>query len=101
MSDNYQRIEALAAVIRESKGANQELLLEWLKKGLLEATGNEYGTPQNIKVTWDQKTDDVQIVALMKVVREIEPEMDHLQITRKRARRYNPDADYDEEVGGP
>jgi hypothetical protein len=28
VSDNYQRIEALAAVIRESKGANQELLLE-------------------------------------------------------------------------
>ncbi len=101
MSDNYQRIEALAAVIRESKGANQELLLEWLKSGLLEATENEYGTPQNIKVIWDQKNDDVCIVALMKVVKEVEPEMDHLQITRKKARKYNPEADYDDEVGVP
>ncbi|NOQ21927.1 MAG: transcription termination factor NusA [Candidatus Aegiribacteria sp.] len=101
MSDNYQRIEALAAVIRESKGANQELLLEWLKKGLLEATENEYGTPQNIKVTWDQKTDDVNIIALMKVVMEVEPGMGHLQITRKKARKCDPEADYDDEVGVP
>ncbi len=101
MSENYQRIEALAAVIRESKGANQELLLEWLKRGLLEATENEFGTPQNIKVTWDQKTDDVNIVALMKVVSDIEPEKAHLQITRRKARKYNPEADIGDEVGVP
>jgi N utilization substance protein A len=101
VSDNYKRIEALAAVIRESKGANQELLLEWLKKGLMEATEKEYGSPQNIKITWDQKTDDVIIVALMEVVREIEPAWSHLQITRRKARKYNPEADYGDEVGVP
>lgn len=101
MSDNYQRIEALAAVIRESKGANQELLLEWLKRGLIEATEKEFGTPQKIKVTWDQRTDDVTIVTLMKVVREVETEKEHLQITRRKARRFNPEADYGDEVGIP
>ena len=101
MSDNYQRIEALAAVIRESKGANQELLLEWLRRGLLEATEREYGTPQKVKVTWDQKTDDVNIVALMKVVREVDPEKSHLQITRRRARKYEPEAEVGDEVGVP
>lgn len=101
MSENYQRIEALAAVIRESKGANQELLLEWLKRGLLEATENEFGTPQNIKVTWDQKTDDVHILALMLVVKEVETERAHLQINRRKARKYDPEADYGDEVGVP
>jgi len=101
VSDNYQRIEALAAVIRESKGANQERLLEWLKSGLLEATEREFGSPQNIRITWDQKTDDVNIVALMKVVEEIEPEMSHLQITRRKARKFDSEADYGDEVGVP
>ncbi|MBN2587676.1 MAG: transcription termination factor NusA [Candidatus Fermentibacteraceae bacterium] len=101
MSENYQRIEALAAVIRESKGANQELLLEWLRKGLLEATEREFGTPQNIRVTWNQKTDDVTIVAVMEVVKEVDPEKAHLQITRRRARKYEPDAEIGDEVGVP
>ncbi len=101
MSENYQRIEALAAVIRESKGANQELLIEWLKSGLIEATEIEYGTPQNIRITWDQKTDDVNIIALMEVVKEIETERAHLQITRRKARKYDPEADYGDEVGVP
>jgi transcription termination/antitermination protein NusA len=101
VSENYQRIEALAAVIRESKGANQELLLEWLKRGLLEATEKEFGTPQKIRVTWDRKTDDVNIVALMEVVREIDPEKAHLQITRRKAKKYDSEADYGDEVGVP
>lgn len=101
MSENYQRIEALAAIIRESKGANQELILEWLKKGLVEATEKEYGTPQNIKVTWDQKTDDVNIVAVKKVVREVDSDSAHLQITRRKARKYDPEADFGDEVGIP
>ena len=101
MSDNYQRIEALAAIIRESKGANQELLLEWLRKGLIDATEKEYGSPQNIKVTWDRKNDDVIIQTIMKVVREIDPDKSHLQITRRKARKYEPEADYGDEVGVP
>lgn len=101
MSDNYQRIEALAAVIRESKGANQELLLEWLRRGLLEATEREFGSPQNIRVTWDQKNDDVNIVALMEVVKEVDPGMSHLQITRRRARKFVPEAEVGDEVPVP
>lgn len=101
MSENYQRIEALAAVIRESKGANQELLLEWLRRGLLEATEREYGTPQKIKVTWDQKTDDVNILALMDVVKEVDPKKAHLQLTRRKARKLDPEAEIGDEVGVP
>ncbi len=101
MSENYQRIEALAAVIRESKGANQELLLEWLKRGLLEATEREFGTPQNIKVTWDQRTDDVNIVAIMEVVSEVDPEKAHLQIVKRKAKKFNPEALIGDEVGVP
>ena len=101
MPDNYQRIEALAAVIRESRGANQELLLEWLKRALIEATELEYGSPQNINVTWNQRTGDVNVVALKVVVKEVEESEAHLQITRRKARKYNPDAEQGDTVGVP
>jgi N utilization substance protein A len=99
--DNYQRIEALAAVIRESRGANQELLLEWLKRALVEATELEYGSPQNISVTWNQRTGDVNVVALKVVVKEVEESKEHLQITRRKARKYKPDAEQGDTVEVP
>jgi N utilization substance protein A len=37
----------------------------------------------------------------VEVVREIEPAWSHLQITRRKARKYNPEADYGDEVGIP
>jgi len=101
VADKYQRIEALAAVIRESKGANKELLLEWLRTGLVEATEKEFGTPQNIRITWDQKTGDVSILALMEVVSEVEKGKGHLQITRRKARKYDSKAEIGDEVGVP
>lgn len=101
MSDNYDRIEALAAVIRETKGANRELLIEWLRSGLIEATEREYGTPQEIEISWDQKSGDVRMVALKVVVKDIEPELDHLQVTLRKARKYDPEADYGSKVGVP
>ncbi len=101
MPDNYQRIEALAAVIRESRGANQEILLEWLKRALVEATELEYGSPQNISVTWNQRTGDVNVVTLNVVVKELEEGKEHLQITRRKARKYKPDAEQGDVVEVP
>jgi len=101
VSDNYDRIEALAAVIRETKGANRELLIEWLRSGLLEATEREYGTPQEIEIAWDQKSGDVRMEAFKLVVKDIEPGQDHLQITLRKARKYNSEADYGDRVGTP
>lgn len=101
MPDNYQRIEALAAVIRESRGANQEILLEWLKRALVEATELEYGSPQNISVTWNQRTGDVNVVTLKVVVKELEEGKEHLQITRRKARKHKPDAEQGDAVEVP
>ncbi len=101
MSDNYDRIEALAAVVRETKGINRELLLEGLRRGLVEATTREYGTPQEIVVNWDQKTGDVSIEAEVTVVKEVDPERSHLEITRRRARRLEKGVDYGEKVRVP
>ncbi len=101
MANNYQRIDALAAVIRESKGANQELLLEWLRRGLLEATEREYGSPQKVKVTWNRKTGDVNMVAMMEVVDAVEPGKSHLQMTLRKARKYDSKARIGDEVAVP
>lgn len=101
MPDNYQRIEALAAVIRESRGANQELLLEWLKRALVEATELEFGTPQKISVTWNQRTGDVNVVTLKVVVSKVEESKEHLQITKRKARKYKSDAEEGDTVEVP
>lgn len=101
MPDNYKRIEALAAIIKESKGANQELLLEWLRRGLVEASEREYGTPQKVKVTWNQKTNDVNIVTIKLVVKEVELSKRHLQISLRLAKKYNAESKCGDTVDVP
>jgi transcription termination/antitermination protein NusA len=101
LPDNYDRIEAIGAVIRETKGANRELLIEWLKSGLLEATGREYGSPQEIEVTWDAKSGDIRMDALKLVVKEVDPELEHLQVSRRKARKYVAEAEIGDKVPIP
>ena len=101
MPDNYDRIEAIGAVIRETKGANRELLVEWLRSGLLEATTREYGSPQEIEIGWDAKTGDIRMEALKLVVKDVEPGLDHLQISRRKARKYVAEAEIGDRVPVP
>jgi transcription termination/antitermination protein NusA len=97
---NYERIEALARLVRE-KGVNREILVKSLHQALLKATEREYGTPQDIHVTWDHQLNDVKLEALMEVVEKVEEGMEHLQIQKKKARRVKPDAEDGEKLPVP
>lgn len=99
MSDDYERTEALAAIVRERTGINRELLVEALQCGFIDASERKYGSPQDIRVHWDQRTEDVRFEALKKVVKKVEPGMNHLQTTITEAKTIDPDAEIGDEVG--
>jgi N utilization substance protein A len=97
---NYERIDALARLVRE-KGVNREVLVKSLFSALVKATTREFGTPQDVRITWDHQTGDVRLEAMMDVVDKVEPGMEHLQIVRKKARKFKPDAVEGEKIPVP
>ncbi len=99
MSD-FERIDALARLVRE-KGVNREVLINSLYEGLVKATEREYGTPQEIQVTWEQGTGDIKLEALKTVVDDIAPDCEHLEITGKDARRIDSEAKKGDKVSVP
>ncbi len=96
----YERIDALARLVRE-KGVNREVLVKSLYQALVKATEKEFGTPQDIHITWDHQSGDVKLEALLEVVEKPEPGLEHLQIQKKKARRLKPDAEEGEKVPVP
>ena len=99
MSD-FERIDALARLVRE-KGVNREVLVNSLYEGLVKATEREYGTPQEIQVTWEQGTGDIKLEALKTVVDEVAPGAGHLEISKRDAKKYDSGAAVGEKVAVP
>jgi transcription termination/antitermination protein NusA len=97
---NYERIDALARLVRE-KGVNREVLVKSLFSALIKATTREYGTPQDVRISWDHQSGDVKLEAMMDVVDKVEEGQDHLQIQKKKARKIKPDAEEGEKVPVP
>ncbi|MBD3370858.1 transcription termination factor NusA [Candidatus Fermentibacteria bacterium] len=97
---NFERIDALARLVRE-KRVNREILLESLHHGLLKATEKEYGSPQEVRVTWNEKTGDIVIQALKEVVNKVTPGEGHLQISKRAAKKIDPDAELGSKVPQP
>ena len=97
---DFERIDALARLVRE-KGVNREILLNSLHRGLERATEKEYGTPQEIKVIWDQDSGDIKIQALKTVVEKVDSERAHLEITPARAKKYDSGAGIGDQVAVP
>lgn len=97
---NYDRIDALARLVRE-KGVNKEVLVRSLYQALIKATELEYGTAQDIRITWDHQQGDVKLEAMMEVVEEVAEGSEHLQIARKKAKKIKADAEKGEKIPVP
>ncbi len=94
---NYDRIDALARLVRE-KGVNREVLVRSLYQALVKATEREFGSPQDIRISWDHQSGDVRLEALLEVVETVETGSEHLQISRKKARKIKADAEAGEKI---
>src|SRR5512136_2170761 len=90
----------MARLVRE-KGVNREVLVKSLYSALIKATSREFGSPQDVRITWDHQSGDVRLEAMMDVVEKIEPGMEHLQILKKKARKFKPDAEEGEKIAVP
>lgn len=90
MSD-FERIDALARLVRE-KGVNRDVLLSSLHEGLMRATEKEYGSSQEIRVTWEEGTGDIRMEALKTVVETVGDGCGHLEISTASAHRIDKKA---------
>ncbi len=99
MSD-FERIDALARLVRE-KGVNRDVLLSSLHEGLMRATEKEYGSSQEIRVTWEQGTGDITMEALKTIVETIADGCEHLEISVASAHRIDKKAGKGDKVATP
>jgi len=97
---DFERIDALARLVRE-KGVNRDVLLSSLHEGLMQATEKEYGSSQEIRVTWEQGTGDITMEALKTVVETIGDGCGHLEISVASAHRIDKKAGKGDKVATP
>jgi len=97
---DFERIDALARLVRE-KGVNRDVLLSSLHEGLMRATEKEYGSSQEILVTWEQGTGDIKMEALKTVVETIGDGCGHLEISVASAHRIDKKAGKGDKVPTP
>ncbi len=77
-------IEALNQISKE-KGIDKEIIFEAIETSLVSACKKNFGTSQNIKVSINRETGDVQVFAQKEVVEEVEDQ--NLQISYEDAKK--------------
>jgi transcription termination/antitermination protein NusA len=90
-----EMMEALKLIAAE-KNLKMDVVLDTLKKGLLNAAMKSYGTSENITVKVDHNTADIQIYAVKKVVEQVTDP--RFEITTAAAKKIRNDAQLGEEV---
>ncbi len=86
---NYEVVEALGQIARE-KNVDRKLVIETLEAGLQSAGKKKFGATANIVVSVDEKTGQLAIHRLMKIVDVVVDPV--AEISLDEARRADPDA---------
>ena len=71
MSVEFMR--AIDDLVKE-KGISREVLIDAIESALVSAYKKNYGTSQNVRVTIDRETGDVDVLMRRDVVEEVEDE---------------------------
>lgn len=83
---NGEFLQALDEIAKE-KGVSKELLIDAIDTALVSAYKKNFGTSQNVKVTINRETGEVEVFALKTVVEEVENEL--LEISLEEAKAIN------------
>lgn len=83
---NGEFLQALDEIAKE-KGVSKELLIDAIDIALVSAYKKNFGTSQNVKVTINRETGEVEVFALKTVVEEVENEL--LEISLEEAKAIN------------
>jgi N utilization substance protein A len=92
MGTIFQSIEILS----KEKGIEPKVILDAVKDAMLVAARKHFHTTEDLVAEFDEKTGEIQIFGVRKVVPEV-TDADK-EITLEAARRTNPDAEMDSEV---
>lgn len=87
---NYEILEAMGQINRE-KNVDRALVWETLKSGLVAAAKKRFGTGDNIEARFDEKTGQIDIVAVWNVVETVEDP--GVELTLAGARKIDPGAE--------
>ena len=71
--------------LEKERGINKEYLLESLETALVTAYKKNFDSAENVKVTIDDKTGDIKVLSLKKVVENVDNDM--LEISLEEARK--------------
>lgn len=83
---NLELLNALDDIVKE-KGISKEILLEAIESALLSAYKKDYGSKENVRISMQKETGQVQIFARKEVVEEVRNEA--LEISLEEARAIN------------
>jgi len=89
--ENFPQV---AAQIEKERGINKELLLEAISAAMIAATRKKIGKElQDLEVEIDEETGEAFVFAKKEVVKELDEEAEHEQITIEEAREYQDDVE--------
>ena len=76
---NSEFMIAINELVKE-KGISKEVLIEAIESALVSAYKKNYGTSQNVRVSIDRETGDVDVLMIRDVVEEVEDEFTEISI---------------------
>lgn len=83
---NGEFLQALDEIAKE-KGVSKDLLIDAIDVALVSAFKKNFGTSQNVKVTINRETGEIEVFAVKNVVEEVENEL--LEISLEEAKEIN------------
>lgn len=93
---NYEILEALTQITR-NKNIEMDFVIEILEQGLMSAAKKKFGDADNIKISVDQNSGEIKIVATKEVVKEAT--QPNTQIILEEAKKIKSDVKLGDKVG--
>jgi len=92
---SFEVLETLNQIARE-KNLELDYVIETLKSALLVAARKKFGTGDNLQVELDQRTGEITVTAIKRVVVEVEDATTEISV--EEAKKYDENAEADDEM---
>jgi len=92
---SFEVLETLNQIARE-KNLELDYVIETLKSALLVAARKKFGTGENLQVELDQRTGEITVTAIKKVVEKVEDPTTEVSV--EEAKKYDENAEADDEM---
>ncbi|HHY64955.1 MAG TPA: transcription termination/antitermination protein NusA [Clostridiaceae bacterium] len=75
--------------LEKEKGIDKEILIEAIEQALISAYKRNFGSAQNVEVTFDRNTGEIRVYALKTIVEEVKDSATEMSL--EQAKRFGPD----------